>query len=415
MILFSTICCQWHLAIVIVVIRCFQKARSNCSGSTNEQPSCTISGICKQAEELTTRLSDTLSQSNSTPMPPLILGGGSPAHELTQQESQDTIDAEQECATVPLSQPNYTNIYSTDLNAADTLDDKETWEKEVLDEFSHEFNDADDLEGIDSFGSTGELANKEAALPLPPAAGLGVGTHAMLPMWLASEYGHLHKHLTVEMKKNVPGLPKCYQNNTFYDGVDNPYLAVRSTFQLSSSLFHQPRFFIWFLHLLADRIPCPACHDAGRQPTKSFWNLSILNMLPPPLRDQFKFWLTHRSGLTLQLTSFLCEVFIADVRPEQFTTIIQAAHYQRYDLLHCQFLEMVLHQIGSGTLFSIWTTTTPFGAFGDRNGYAGFVPTARYFAKFYDMLVEEFAPAMYQLISLLPADVIKQNHSFKIC
>ena len=37
-----------------------------------------------------------------------------------------------------------------------------------------------------------------------------------------------------------------------------------------------------------------------------------------------------------------------------------------------------------------------------------------YFAKFYDVLVEESAPAMRQLISLLPADVIKQDHSFKV-
>ena len=56
----------------------------------------------------------------------------------------------------------------------------------------------------------------------------------------------------------------------------------------------------------------------------------------------------------------------------------------------------------------------PFGAFGDWNGYAGFVPGARYFAKFYDMLIEESAPAMRQLVSSLPVDVIKQDHSFKV-
>ena len=30
------------------------------------------------------------------------------------------------------------------------------------------------------------------------------------------------------------------------------------------------------------------------------------------------------------------------------------------------------------------------------------------------MLVEESAPSMCQLIALLPADVIKQDHSFKV-
>jgi hypothetical protein len=58
--------------------------------------------------------------------------------------------------------------------------------------------------------------------------------------------------------------------------------------------------------------------------------------------------------------------------------------------------------------------TAPFGAFGDQGGYAGFVPSTRYFAQFYDMLVEESAPVMRQLIASLPANVIKQDHSFKV-
>lgn len=206
-----------------------------------------------------------------------------------------------------------------------------------------------------------------------------------------------------------------------------------------------------------DRIPCPACRDAGRQPVKSScvylqkhgfapyprrvvdvdrntyivgyryacghkdcrktffsWSSAILSVLPPPLRDQFEFRLTYRCGLTSKLVSLLRETFSAGVGPEQFTTMIQAAHYQRYDQLHCQFLEMVLHRSGSGTLSSVWTMTTSFGAFGDQSGYAGFVPSAKYFAKFYDMLIEEAAPAMRQLITSLPADIIKQDHSFKV-
>lgn len=55
-----------------------------------------------------------------------------------------------------------------------------------------------------------------------------------------------------------------------------------------------------------------------------------------------------------------------------------------------------------------------FGKFRDCEGYAGFVPSASYFGRFYDMLVEETAAESQQLIASLPADVVKQDHSFKV-
>lgn len=114
------------------------------------------------------------------------------------------------------------------------------------------------------------------------------------------------------------------------------------------------------------------------------------------------------------LASLLQESFSAGIGPEQFTTMIEAAHYQQYDLLQCQFLEMVLHQSEKGALSTLWAKATPFRAFHDHSSYAGFVLSARYFARFSDMLVEESAPSRHQLIASLPADVIKQDHSFKV-
>jgi hypothetical protein len=94
--------------------------------------------------------------------------------------------------------------------------------------------------------------------------------------------------------------------------------------------------------------------------------------------------------------------------------MIESFHYRRFDARHCQFLEMVSHRSSSGSLSSCWTTASPFGEFRDRDGYAGYIPRAPYFARFYDMLVEESAPASKQLISSLPADILKQDHSFKV-
>lgn len=378
-----------------------------------------------------------------------VLAADAPVHTTIQRESSDM---ERECHDAPLRRPGPFNIYGSDLVAADVREDEEASDAEGPDEFTRGCDEEDD----NGINGTMESMSGGGAAP-PPVAGSDGRTRSTMPTWLAGEYQRLRERLTAEMKKNVAGLPQCYQTNSFYDGVENQYLAARSTFQLSASLFHQPRFFVWLPHLLVDRIPCPACRSAGRQPVKSScvylqkrgfadyprrvvdidqnvyiagyryacghkdcgktflsWSPAILNVLPAPLRDQFAFRLTRRSGLASQLVSLLQEAFNAGVGPEQFTTMIEAAHYRRYDLLQCQFLEMVVHRSRSGTLSSVWTTTAPFGAFGDRNGYAGFVPGARYFAKFYDMLIEESAPAMRQLVSSLPADVIKQDHSFKV-
>ena len=376
-----------------------------------------------------------------------------PTQQLPQRKTQGSVHTEQERATLPVCQPDV-NIYGSDLSAADVLEDEEAMDDEVLDEFAHGCDEED--EGIGSPNDAQESTREGAALP-PPLDTAGSSTRATLPTWLMAEYQSIRERLTAEMKKNTSGLPLCYQRHSFYDGVDNPYLAAKSTFQLSASIFHQPQIFVWLPHTLVDKIPCPACYTAGRQAVKKScvylqkhgfapyprrvvdidrnvyivgyryvcghkdcgktffsWTPAVLDMLPRPLQDQFQFRLTYRSGLTLRLASLLRESFSAGIGPEQFTTMIEATHYQRYDSLQCQFLEMVLHRSEKGALSTLWAKATPFGVFHDRSGYAGFVPSARYFARFYDMLVEESAPAMRQLIASLPADIIKQDHSFKV-
>ena len=107
--------------------------------------------------------------------------------------------------------------------------------------------------------------------------------------------------------------------------------------------------------------------------------------------------------------------FRSGIGPDQFTTMIESFHYQHFDELQAQFLEMVLDRSTRGSLSQYWTSVKPFSDFGDPDGYAGFVPTAPYFGKFYDMLVEESSREIHQMIASLPADILKQDHSFKVC
>ncbi|KAL6307399.1 hypothetical protein BKA93DRAFT_747778 [Sparassis latifolia] len=80
--------------------------------------------------------------------------------------------------------------------------------------------------------------------------------------------------------------------------------------------------------------------------------------------------------------------------------------------LHLQFLELIKDR-KDGTQGNFFTKVSPFSLFGDRSGYAGFVPTASYFHQFYDCLIESWAPEMEQRISLLSARVLSVDHSFK--
>ena len=52
-----------------------------------------------------------------------------------------------------------------------------------------------------------------------------------------------------------------------------------------------------------------------------------------------------------------------------------------------------------GMLGDCWTSKRPFGEFGDRGGFAGYVPSQGYFGRFYDMMVEAEAPELQQMIS----------------
>ena len=276
------------------------------------------------------------------------------------------------------------------------------------------------------------------------------------PKWLPNEYQRLRERLTVEMNQNSSRMPSCYERNSFYDGTDSSFLAARSTFQLDAGIFYQPSFFIWLPHVLVDHIPCPACLEARRvrhlgsvvhlqkhgftdmarrvvdidrniyivgyrylcghkdcKRVYQSWSPAILQVLPSALAQSFEFRLTYRSGITERLATLLRESFRSGIGPEQFTTMIESFHYRRFDNLQAQFLEMVLDR-QQGTLSRYWTATNPFSEFRDLDGYAGFIPSAPYFGHFYDKLVEESARETQQMIAALPADVLKQDHSFKV-
>jgi hypothetical protein len=93
--------------------------------------------------------------------------------------------------------------------------------------------------------------------------------------------------------------------------------------------------------------------------------------------------------------------------------MIKTFHVRYYEQLQVQYLEMVLmcaHASATGLL----ALHQPFSVWGDSDGYAGFVPSHRYFRSFYDSLIEKHASEIDQHMAMLPARILCIDHSFKI-
>lgn len=127
----------------------------------------------------------------------------------------------------------------------------------------------------------------------------------------------------------------------------------------------------------------------------------------------FPFQLTYRSGLSNNLVSLLCSSTHTGIGPAPFAQMLQSFHYQRYDELHLQYLEL-MHDCYKACPLQFWIQKQAFGSFSDRDGYVGFVPSSGYLGHFYNMLIERWAPKMKQSIAMLPARVLAIDHSFKV-
>ena len=94
--------------------------------------------------------------------------------------------------------------------------------------------------------------------------------------------------------------------------------------------------------------------------------------------------------------------------------MIRNFHVRHYEHLQIEYLEMIKIHAASPTahLFALYPS---FGAWNDRNGYAGSVPTHKYFRGFYDSMIERHALEIDQHMAMLPARIIKHDQSFKVC
>lgn len=278
-----------------------------------------------------------------------------------------------------------------------------------------------------------------------------------MPKWLSQEYADHRERLTAEIRKNAGRKPSCYEQGSFISGPSHPFFSAWDKAQPSPNLFYAPRFEVWIPHLLMkSRIPCPNCASASRlghnsQPIflnvkgwpkaprrivdlerciyligyrylcphqlckKAYlsWSPALLSALPRAISMLFTHHLTYRGGLTDRVVSMLRASFLRGIGPGPFAETIRINHLRRYEQRQLQYLEIVYARQHSA-IAKLLGKFEPFGAFNNRNAYAGFVPSARYFRDFYIHFISSHASSMDQYTAMLSARILQIDASFKV-
>ena len=128
----------------------------------------------------------------------------------------------------------------------------------------------------------------------------------------------------------------------------------------------------------------------------------------------FRFHLTYRCGLTDRLVGLLRASFQRGIGPSPFVEYLRTLHLRYYEQQHIGYLEAVQERT-QGIVSGLLPKATPFPRWNDPTGYAGYVPSHRYFRCFYDPLIEQHASEIAQHMALLSAEIISHDHSHKVC
>ncbi|EIW52507.1 uncharacterized protein TRAVEDRAFT_24023 [Trametes versicolor FP-101664 SS1] len=314
------------------------------------------------------------------------------------------------------------NPYGSDIALAEPLytiggefddSDDRSYVAADEDDLDDEFRACGDDDAEDDFappttevqGKAGEGSNTGTTSTLP--ASRPTTSRSSMPIWLANEYALVRDKLKGEIAagttKSSIGGPSSLLPPTVAAGRRTTDGKVVFLQQLG--WVDKPRRVVDIDHceyIIGYRYRCGnrECRHTYRS-----WSPAILDVLPESLAMQFTFRLTYRSGLTDRLTGLLRDMFRVGIGAETFTSVVQSHHYRRYDQLHLQYLELVRER-REGNMSKFLAKVAPFSSFSDRAGYAGFVPSSMYFRKFYDTLIESWAPQIQQHTAMLSAEIL---------
>jgi hypothetical protein len=144
--------------------------------------------------------------------------------------------------------------------------------------------------------------------------------------------------------------------------------------------------------------------------TFNSYDQRILDILPPQLRLEFPAMITHRSAIDDTVFALMRTCFQNGMGAKQFSDALRTLHIRRFDHLQIQFYEMALSEsvMRSPSDIKAWSS------FEDRDGYAGFTPSAPWLRDLYDDFIGHERALMDQYTALQPCRVLAIDHSHKV-
>ncbi|KAF7722500.1 hypothetical protein EC973_003092 [Apophysomyces ossiformis] len=139
---------------------------------------------------------------------------------------------------------------------------------------------------------------------------------------------------------------------------------------------------------------------------------NIIQNLPPSLSKEFPAILSHRGAVSRELMNMMRSCFHSGMGPGPVSRAISEYHHLRHDTLELQFMaerQRIAMEQQRGSL-----ANPTFSSFGDKNGYSGTVPSAKYLTDMYNEYVELHLKEHYKHTSTLSATVFNVDHSHKV-
>ena len=232
----------------------------------------------------------------------------------------------------------------------------------------------------------------------------------LMPIWLHKAFDTCVAEAGRQNQESVPLLYADHQ--TFWFHKKSNYFLLSKT---SPELLNNPRFFLWDPKALCNDIPCPNCHhplqrhghistprrivdmnsqfwilgycmlclncihpkSGKRTVTFRSWDPRILAVLTPDLTTEFPALLSHQSGISKPLFSFLRSCFQNGMGSKQFSDALRVQHLLQHDEQHLQYLQHLAAQALDGYVGKKYDDFLPFDDM-SNHGPHGYVPSSQW-------------------------------------
>ncbi|KAJ7077201.1 hypothetical protein C8R43DRAFT_1179242 [Mycena crocata] len=230
-----------------------------------------------------------------------------------------------------------------------------------------------------------------------------------------------------------------------------------SKYKFDPYLMFRLRIFLWLPHFFVDQLNCPNCggkleKNGALTPRRIIdtdsnfyivswayycrsnpncrkhfhgWSQKLIESLPRYLQLAFPAILSRKSGVSRNVMNQLRIGNQHKMGPSGVRSLLLELHTLRFSILQAQYLEAVFEMVRGrqdgktgefqSRLDSFLTERIPpFGDFGDRNGYAGFVPSERYLSSMLNKAIELDEPHADQHTACQRVDHLTVDDNHKI-